>query len=248
MGERAAVLRERKVDGLRASSNTLEDCLTKDSQCSSETKYYTWDEIAQHNKKKDSWLVVEGKVYDVSSWALRHPGGIDVITSYAGQDASEPFRAFHPDLEVVKKYLPTFYIGELKDQPGSSEKARPHHNTALLEDFKQLRDQVRKQGFYKVKWWFYVGMLAHILALEAISWSIMSYFGPSWPIIFLCGAILATAQAQAGWLQHDFGHLSVFKNSKWNHLMHSFVIGHLKAASRTWWNWYLPKFCCVFGF
>lgn len=37
-------------------------------------------------------------------------------------------------------------------------------------------------------------------------------------------------QAQAGWLQHDFGHLSVFGQSKWNHWIHKFVIGHLKVS------------------
>lgn len=37
-------------------------------------------------------------------------------------------------------------------------------------------------------------------------------------------------QAQAGWLQHDFGHLSVFKKSRWNHLVHKFVIGQLKVT------------------
>lgn len=36
-------------------------------------------------------------------------------------------------------------------------------------------------------------------------------------------------QAQAGWLQHDYGHLSVYRKPKWNHLVHKFVIGHLKV-------------------
>jgi len=49
--------------------------------------------------------------------------------------------------------------------------------------------------------------------------------------------LLGTAQTQAGWLQHDFGHLSVFKESKWNHWLHYILICHLKSASRTWWNW-----------
>uniref|UniRef100_A0A3P8V9H5 Fatty acid desaturase 2 n=1 Tax=Cynoglossus semilaevis TaxID=244447 RepID=A0A3P8V9H5_CYNSE len=42
--------------------------------------------------------------------------------------------------------------------------------------------------------------------------------------------------SQAGWLQHDFGHLSVFPNSHWNHLLQKFIIGHLKGASANWWN------------
>lgn len=238
MGERAGGLRERKVAESVVSSGSIPSV---DGKVVSETKYYSWDEIAKHCKKKDSWIVVDGKVYDISSWAFRHPGGIDVISSYAGQDASEPFQAFHPDQYGVRKYLPTMYIGEvLQEQNNHDEKSlHPHHNTALLKDFRTLRDEVKKQGLYKVNAWFYVGMLAHIFMLEALSWCIMSYFGPSWPIIFLCGIIMATAQAQSGWLQHDFGHLSVFKSSKWNHWMHTFVICHLKAASRTWWNWYL---------
>ena len=37
-------------------------------------------------------------------------------------------------------------------------------------------------------------------------------------------------QAQAGWSQHDYGHLSVFGSTRLNHLMHYFVIGHLKVS------------------
>lgn len=46
-------------------------------------------------------------------------------------------------------------------------------------------------------------------------------------------------KAQAGWLQHDFGHLSVFKNSTWDHLVHKFVIGHLKVPDQDTYNYYL---------
>jgi len=118
----------------------------------------------------------------------------------------------------------------------TEQKSKPRHNKALLEDFRQLRDKVRLQGLYQANLWFYGGMLAHILILEAISWAIMNHFGPSWLVILLCSVILATSQAQAGWLQHDLGHLSVFKSSKWNHWIHSLVIGQIKGASRTWWN------------
>ena len=42
-------------------------------------------------------------------------------------------------------------------------------------------------------------------------------------------SVALSPQAQAGWLQHDYGHLSVFKKSTWNHVVHKFIIGHLKV-------------------
>lgn len=53
------------------------------------------------------------------------------------------------------------------------------------------------------------------------------------PWLFADAAMTFTAlfpQAQAGWLQHDYGHLSVYKKSIWNHIVHKFVIGHLKVC------------------
>lgn len=38
-------------------------------------------------------------------------------------------------------------------------------------------------------------------------------------------------QAQVGWLQHDFGHLSVFHKSKWDHLLHHITIGFIKVKN-----------------
>ena len=49
---------------------------------------YTWEEIRRHALDDDKWLVIDGEVYDISSWAKRHPGGRKVISHYAGQDAS----------------------------------------------------------------------------------------------------------------------------------------------------------------
>jgi len=221
--------------GLRERKNGTSSLINEEPK---EKKFYSWDEIGIHNKKNDSWLVIEGKVYDVSSWALRHPGGPYVLNVYAGQDATEPFYALHPDVETTRKYLSALCIGEVRDnKEEGNQKLKPHFNEPLLVDFRQLREKVRKMGLYDVNWWFYMGMLGHIILLEALSYYLMLNFGTGWPIYLLCAVILTTAQAQAGWLQHDFGHLSVFKNSRWNHWLHTFTLCHLKGASRTWWNW-----------
>ena len=41
---------------------------------------------------------------------------------------------------------------------------------------------------------------------------------------------LTVFQAQAGWSQHDYGHLSVFEDNSINHLAHRFTIGTLKVS------------------
>jgi len=37
-------------------------------------------------------------------------------------------------------------------------------------------------------------------------------------------------QAEAGWAQHDYGHLSVFKDNRINHALHTIVINVLKVC------------------
>ena len=49
---------------------------------------YTWQEIQRHSQKTDQWLVINRKVYDVTGWADRHPGGRKVLHCYAGEDAT----------------------------------------------------------------------------------------------------------------------------------------------------------------
>jgi cytochrome b involved in lipid metabolism len=48
---------------------------------------FTWEEIRRHSTKRDRWLVIDDRVYDVTKW-LKHPGGQMVLNHYAGQDAS----------------------------------------------------------------------------------------------------------------------------------------------------------------
>ncbi|OXB59710.1 hypothetical protein ASZ78_012631 [Callipepla squamata] len=100
----------------------------------------------------------------------------------------------------------------------------------LVEDFRELRATVEKMGLLKPNCTFFLLYLCHILVLDVAAWLTIWYFGSSTVPFLFSALLLGTVQAQAGWLQHDFGHLSVFSNSKWNHWVHKFVIGHLKLG------------------
>ncbi|MBN3294948.1 FADS2 desaturase, partial [Amia calva] len=194
---------------------------------------FTWEEVQRHNHRTDQWLVIDRKVYNISDWARRHPGGIRVISHYAGEDATDAFRAFHPEPNFVRKFLKPLLIGELA--PGEPNQDRKK-NAALLQDFRALHESVEQAGLFKADFWFFWLHLGHILLLELGALGLLWTFGTGWVQTLLTAGLLATSQAQAGWLQHDFGHLSVFRTSRWNHLLHKFVIGHLKGASANWWN------------
>ncbi|KAL8170052.1 UNVERIFIED_CONTAM: hypothetical protein K2H54_062488 [Gekko kuhli] len=145
----------------------------------------------------------------------------------------DPFTAFHLDKTLVRKFMKPLLIGELAEDQPSFE---PSKNKLLVEDFRQLRATVEKMGLLNPNRLFFFLYLIHILLLDVAAWLNLWYFGPSFVPFLVSGLLLGTVQAQAGWLQHDLGHLSVFGKSKWNHWVHKFVIGHLKGAPASWWN------------
>ncbi|XP_066439252.1 acyl-CoA 6-desaturase [Eleutherodactylus coqui] len=203
------------------------------SECVKSEPRFTWEEVQKHNTRTDKWLVIDRKVYNISDWVRRHPGGLRVISHYAGEDASEAFLAFHPDITFVRKFLKPLYVGELADNEPTQDRGK---NAQQVEDFLQLRKTAEEMNLFNASWVFFGLYLGHILALEFLGWATLYYLGTGWIPSIITILLLTVSQAQAGWLQHDFGHLSIFKKSKWNHLGHKFVIGHLKGASANWWN------------
>ncbi|XP_072128500.1 acyl-CoA (8-3)-desaturase-like isoform X2 [Mobula birostris] len=196
-------------------------------------RFFTWNEVQKHCTRSDRWLVINRKVYDISEFSKKHPGGARVIGHYAGQDATDPFTAFHIDKTLVNKYLNSLLIGELAPDQPSLESWK---SKEVTEDFRELRATLERTDLLQPNKLFFAGLLAHILLLEAAAWLNLWYFGASLFPFLISSLLLSTVQAQSGWLQHDFGHLSVFSKSKWNHLVHKFIIGHLKGAPASWWN------------
>ncbi|XP_057583555.1 fatty acid desaturase 2-like protein FADS2B isoform X2 [Hippopotamus amphibius kiboko] len=197
-------------------------------------KTYSWQEIQRHNQETDQWLVINRKVYDVTGWADRHPGGRRVLTHYAGEDATDAFRAMHLDLDIVRVYLKPLLIGELI--PGEPNQER-NKNPQLVEDFQELRRTLEAMNMFDANLGFFFLHLAQILILEVLAWAMVWHFGSGWLITIFISCLLTVSQAQSSFLQHDTGHLSIFKKSKWNHLMHKFVMCHLKGLSTNWWNY-----------
>ena len=59
----------------------------------------TMEEVKTHKQKNDCWVVIEGKVYDVTNYIRYHPGG-DILLDAAGKDGTALYQHYHPWVNV----------------------------------------------------------------------------------------------------------------------------------------------------
>ncbi|XP_051830668.1 cytochrome b5 type B [Antechinus flavipes] len=77
-----------------------------------ETTYYRLEEVAKHNSEKEMWMVIHGRVYDITRFLGEHPGGEEVLIEQAGRDATESFEDVGHSMDA-KDMLKQYYIGEV---------------------------------------------------------------------------------------------------------------------------------------
>merc|ERR1712066_446054 len=73
---------------------------------------YTAAEVAKHTTKSDCWVVLHGRVLNVTNFLSEHPGGELAILTFGGKDATAEFDMIHPP-DVIEKYAPDAVIGAL---------------------------------------------------------------------------------------------------------------------------------------
>ena len=87
------------------------------------------EEVAKHNKKGDMWVVLNGRVLNISNLLSLHPGGKLAVLTFGGKDAAAEFDMVQPP-DVVEKYAPDAIFGVLGS--GKPKKAKGAAKSALL--------------------------------------------------------------------------------------------------------------------
>mmetsp|Transcript_21059 Transcript_21059/g.53322 ORF Transcript_21059/g.53322 Transcript_21059/m.53322 type:complete len:126 (+) Transcript_21059:89-466(+) len=87
---------------------------------------YTAEEVAKHNSSSDCWFVIDGRVYDVTSFLEEHPGGDEVLLSVGGKDGTQDFDDVGHSSDA-RELLKKYYIGDFKGDAkgGAAKKAAP---------------------------------------------------------------------------------------------------------------------------
>lgn len=83
-----------------------------------ELPQFSLNEVQQHNTEKDFWVIHRAKVYDISEFLERHPGGKDILLSFAGQDVTTLMTQDDPHKHTTFAYglLRKYLIGRLKGE------------------------------------------------------------------------------------------------------------------------------------
>ncbi|KAA0171487.1 hypothetical protein FNF28_00699 [Cafeteria roenbergensis] len=77
---------------------------------------FSWRDVAVHNTHDDCWIIVDGIVYDVTSWVDRHPGGAEVLLLCAGRECTEMMQSYHPFTDKPWKVLEGYKVGVCTDK------------------------------------------------------------------------------------------------------------------------------------
>ena len=141
--------------------------MNREPQTQPKSSRLTGAEVAKHDNVDSCWVIIHGRVYDITDFLPEHPGGSKVILKYAGKDATETYEPIHPP-DTLEKYLDqSKHLGEVdmgtvqkeQQEEDPDEQARQERikNKPSLEQCYNLMDfeAVAKYVMKKTAWAYY---------------------------------------------------------------------------------------------
>ena len=115
----------------------------------------TRQEVRERQAKTgELWVIIEDKVYDLTKFQDRHPGGGLCLRGVAGRNVTEPFDNFHP-ATVWETQLPAHHVADVADVEVSE----------YVAGHRDIRQQLLERGLFETRVSYYVGMVAWLAGL-----------------------------------------------------------------------------------
>jgi len=89
-------------------------------------------EIAKHNSSNDCWLLINNKVYNVTSFIAAHPGGSGTIIPNCGKDSTQAYNTKggnSPHSTNANAMLASYFIGNFNQQTSQQQIQQNVQNT-----------------------------------------------------------------------------------------------------------------------
>lgn len=98
----------------KIENKTSQNTVTVPVVSNQPTTVLTMDEVKKHNSATSCFTVISGKVYDITNWINRHPGGQQAILSLCGKDGTDLFMSQHGGQTRPESVLRSFFIANVK--------------------------------------------------------------------------------------------------------------------------------------
>jgi len=99
--------------GMALTDSATQDQVLADQNLPAGVIKLTNSEIKKHNSRDDCWSIVNGKVYNLTSFVQQHPGGIELISSICGIDGTAAFSSQHGSSAKPNNALAGLLLGSL---------------------------------------------------------------------------------------------------------------------------------------
>jgi cytochrome b involved in lipid metabolism len=94
---------------------------------------YTVADVAAHNSASDCWIIMNGKVYNVTAFLSSHPGGTRAISRLCGQDATTAFDGVGHSSRAIS-LSDSYQIGKIVANPALRGAEPSNGNTDPLAE------------------------------------------------------------------------------------------------------------------
>jgi cytochrome b involved in lipid metabolism len=90
----------------------------------------TLEEVREHNKVHDGWMILRGKVYNIGPYLHYHPGGMAILKAVLGKDGTQLFDKYHRWVNIEGLIGPLL-LGTVQ-APVREEEARKIYSDTII--------------------------------------------------------------------------------------------------------------------
>lgn len=196
---------------------------------------FTWQDVAEHNSEESAWIAIDGKVYDVTEFVDKHPGGKELLLLSVGREATDLFNSYHPFTTKPRAVLNKYCIGSLATFEHPIYKP---DSGFYKEAADAIKAHFKKTGQDSKNPWTGVLRMSPVYILGAAVFYI-TFCKPDVPLaVRVLGAMLlgcCQGMPLTGWM-HDASHGSIGHTERWWWAVGRFSLDYVSGSSMLSWR------------